>query len=76
MKVYFSHGKESGPWGSKIQRLASIASEHGCEVDSVDYTDLKDPDLRVERLLSILKKNMVMILNILIVIEENGKSFL
>ena len=56
MKVYFSHGKESGPWGSKIQRLASIASEHGCEVDSVDYTDLKDPDQRVERLLGLLKK--------------------
>ena len=43
MKVYFSHGKESGPWGSKIQRLASIASEHGCTVDSIDYTDLMDP---------------------------------
>lgn len=56
MKVYFSHGKESGPWGSKIQRLASIASEHGCEVDSVDYTDLKDPDQRVERLLGLLNK--------------------
>ena len=50
MKVYFSHGKESGPWGSKIQKLASIASEHGCTVDSIDYTDLMDPDQRVERL--------------------------
>jgi len=34
MKVYFSHGKESGPWGNKIKRLAAIASEHGCEVGS------------------------------------------
>ena len=56
MKVYFSHGKESGPWGSKIQRLASIASEHGCAVDSIDYRDLMDPDQRVERLRDILKK--------------------
>lgn len=56
MKVYFSHGKESGPWGSKIQRLASIASEHGCVVDSIDYRDLMDPDQRVERLRDILKK--------------------
>ncbi len=56
MKVYFSHGKESGPWGSKIQRLASIASEHGCEVDSVDYTDSRDPDQRVQRLVNLLKK--------------------
>ena len=54
MKVYFSHGKESGPWGSKIQRLASIASEYGCQVDSVDYTDTHDPDLRAERLANIL----------------------
>ena len=29
MKVYFSHGKESGPWGNKIKKLAAIASEHG-----------------------------------------------
>ena len=55
MKVYFSHGKESGPWGTKIKRLAAIAGEHGCEVDSIDYTDTYDPDLRVERLVSILK---------------------
>ena len=40
MKVYFSHGKESGPWGSKIKRLANIAKEHGCSVDSIDYSDL------------------------------------
>ena len=51
MKVIFSHGKESGPWGSKIQRLADIARRAGCDVDSIDYTDTFDPDLRVERLL-------------------------
>ena len=56
MKVYFSHGKESGPSGSKIQRLASIASAHGCTVESIDYTDLMDPDQRVERLRTILNK--------------------
>lgn len=56
MKVYFSHGKESGPWGSKIKRLSSIAQDHGCDVDSVDYTAIIDPDLRVEHLLNILKK--------------------
>jgi len=55
MKVYFSHGKESGPWGNKIKKLAAIASEHGCEVDSIDYTDTYDPDLRVERLVNVLK---------------------
>lgn len=55
MKVYFSHGKESGPWGSKIKRLAGLAKEHGCTVESIDYSDLRDPDLRVERLLNALK---------------------
>lgn len=55
MKIYFSHGKESGPWGSKIKALAEIAKEHGCDVDSIDYTDMLDPDIRVERLLSVLE---------------------
>lgn len=55
MKAYFSHGKESGPWGSKIKRLAAIAEEHNCEVDSIDYTGIADPDLCVDRLVEILK---------------------
>ncbi|WP_166425559.1 YqiA/YcfP family alpha/beta fold hydrolase [Paraglaciecola sp. 20A4] len=55
MKVYFSHGKESGPWGSKIKRLAGIAKSHNCVVDSVDYSGIHDPDLRVEHLVNILK---------------------
>ena len=55
MKVIFSHGKESGPWGFKIQRLAAIARDRGCEVDSIDYTDTHDPERRVERLVDVLK---------------------
>ena len=54
MKIYFSHGKESGPRGTKIKRLAAMAEDMGCAVDSVDYTDLMDPELRVERLLEVL----------------------
>ena len=50
MKIYFSHGKESGPWGTKIKRLARIATGRQLEVESIDYTDTMDPDLRVERL--------------------------
>ena len=38
MKIYFAHGKESGPWGSKIKRLAGIAEDLGCAVESIDYT--------------------------------------
>ncbi|MDH3630984.1 MAG: alpha/beta hydrolase [Gammaproteobacteria bacterium] len=58
MKVVFSHGKESGPWGFKIKRLAEIARRQGCDVDSIDYADLTDPDLRVERLLAALEKEV------------------
>ena len=55
MKIFFAHGKESGPWGSKIKRLAGIAEDLGCAVESIDYTDLRDSaDLRVERLVNIL----------------------
>lgn len=55
VRVYFSHGKESGPWGSKIKRLANVAKEHHCRADSIDYSDILDPDLRVARLIDILK---------------------
>lgn len=49
--VYFNHGKESGPWGSKIRKLADVARAHGFAVESIDYTDLPDAGPRVERLL-------------------------
>ena len=55
MKVIFSHGKESGPWGFKIKRLAPLAEKAGCRVESIDYTDLMDPDLRAERLITFLQ---------------------
>jgi acetyl esterase/lipase len=51
--VIFAHGKESGPWGSKIKHLAAIAEKHGAAVLSPDYSDIQeDPDARVARLLS------------------------
>jgi alpha/beta superfamily hydrolase len=56
MKVYFSHGKESGPWGTKIKRLSTIAEDMDYVVESIDYTDLMNPDLRVERLLEVLAR--------------------
>lgn len=56
MQLVFSHGKESGPRGFKITRLAAIAEARGCGVDSIDYRDCMDPDLRVERLLEDLRQ--------------------
>lgn len=55
MKVIFSHGKESGPWGSKITKLANIAKELSFEVDSIDYTCIISPDDRVIKLKTYLK---------------------
>ena len=37
--VIFSHGKESGPWGSKIRALADVAERLGAQVMSVDYRE-------------------------------------
>ena len=54
MLVIFSHGKESGPWGSKIRRLADAAATLGFEVESLDYTGSEDPDERV----AILEKRL------------------
>jgi predicted esterase len=49
--VCFNHGKESGPWGSKISKLADVARERGFAVESIDYHDLPEPSHRVGRLL-------------------------
>ncbi len=51
--VYFAHGKESGPWGTKIQALAEVARAKGCHVESPDYSSIMDPDKRVQKLLSL-----------------------
>lgn len=51
MKAIFSHGMESGPWGFKIKQLAPIAERHGWQVESIDYTDTKNPDARAQRLI-------------------------
>lgn len=48
--VHFIHGKESGPWGSKITYLAQIVSEMGYDVDSLDYSSTFDPVKRVQML--------------------------
>ena len=49
--VVFSHGQESGPWGTKIRSMADTARSLGCTVDSIDYHGIADPSERVEKLL-------------------------
>jgi surfactin synthase thioesterase subunit len=54
--VYFSHGKESGPWGTKIKKLAQVAENRGYLVKSIDYSGMPNPDHRVQKLLSLVER--------------------
>ncbi len=49
--VIFSHGQESGPWGTKIRSMAERVRSLGCQADSVDYQGIADPGERVRKLL-------------------------
>ena len=40
--VVFSHGKESGPHGEKIQAMRAVAQELGFKTVSIDYTACQD----------------------------------
>lgn len=51
--VCFAHGKESGPWGTKITRLADVARTRGFDVQSPDYSHTPDPKERVRQLIAL-----------------------
>jgi pimeloyl-ACP methyl ester carboxylesterase len=53
--VVFSHGKESGPWGSKITAMAATVRDLKLGVESVDYRGLDDPGARVSKLIDFAK---------------------
>lgn len=53
--VVFSHGKDSGPWGTKISALAETARAEGYEVESVDYRGIESATERVTRLADFCK---------------------
>jgi len=50
--VVFSHGQESGPWGTKIRAMSEMVKNIGCAVQSIDYQGIADPSARVEKLLA------------------------
>jgi predicted esterase len=50
--VIFSHGQESGPWGTKIKAMAEMVKALGCRTDSIDYQGIADPTERVGKLVS------------------------
>ncbi len=47
--VLFSHGQESGPWGTKIRAMAELARGLGYTADSIDYQGVADPTERVAK---------------------------
>lgn len=47
--VVFSHGQESGPWGTKIRAMAELVKGMGYTADSIDYQGIADPTERVEK---------------------------
>ncbi|MCT4614915.1 MAG: S9 family peptidase [Marinifilaceae bacterium] len=52
--IIFSHGKESGPNGTKIQILREIAKKHNHQSISVDYTSCSTIDERYEKLKKVI----------------------
>ena len=50
--LVFSHGQESGPWGTKIRAMAAMVEELGCKAESVDYQGIADPTERVDKLIA------------------------
>lgn len=53
----FSHGLESGPWGTKIQAMAEVAKAQGFAVISVDYQGMREAQPRVDKLLATLTES-------------------
>lgn len=47
--VIFSHGQESGPWGTKIRSMAERVKKLGYSADSIDYQGIADPTERVDK---------------------------
>jgi len=54
--VLFSHGQESGPWGTKITALAEDAQELGFAADSIDYRGMANPSARAQKLVARMRE--------------------
>lgn len=48
--MIFSHGQESGPWGTKIRAMAAAVEALGCRAESIDFRGIADPSARVRKL--------------------------
>ncbi len=54
--VLFSHGQESGPWGTKITVLAEDARNAGLKADSIDYRGMSEPAERASKLVARMRE--------------------
>jgi len=62
--VIFSHGQESGPWGTKIKAMPAHVKALGCDADSIDYQGIADPGERVDKLIaecSAIKDRLILV---------------
>ncbi len=50
--VIFSHGQESGPWGTKIRAMADMVRGLDYSADSIDYQGIADPTERAQKLIA------------------------
>ena len=57
MLVIFSHGKESGPQGTKINYLSKVAQDLGWKTHSIDYRNCQDVNERVALLQSTIHQS-------------------
>lgn len=51
--IYFAHGKESGPLGTKILGMMEVAKSLGYYTESPSYEGLDNPNDRVKKLLDL-----------------------
>ncbi|MAD91304.1 MAG: alpha/beta hydrolase [Gammaproteobacteria bacterium] len=49
--VIFSHGQESGPWGTKIRAMSEIVKHCDYNFNSIDYQGISEPADRVKKLI-------------------------
>jgi pimeloyl-ACP methyl ester carboxylesterase len=56
-RLLWCHGSLSKPWGTKSLALAETARRIGLTMEGPDFSDLDDPDARVDRLLSLLEED-------------------
>lgn len=72
LHAVFSHGKESGPFGRKIQGLMAVAEEMGLSTTSVDYRQCADTNKRVALLYQTLNQLDIPLSQIVLVGSSMG----